>query len=70
MSNWKHYDMPVYWRLPDDGAPIRCADCKRQFDMSQVILTQTPNDKRAVLCKECVDEDWLASATNLGMFKD
>jgi hypothetical protein len=66
-----HYDKPVYWSLPDDGASIRCKSCGIIFKCSEVILTQIPkDDSRQVLCKECVDDDWLELATNLGMFPD
>lgn len=68
---FKHYDDPVYWSLPDDGAKIRCHSCKKQLDCKDVILTQIPKDNsRQVLCSDCVDEDWLEQAKYLGEFKD
>lgn len=68
--SWKHYNVPVYWTLPDDGAPIRCGECGVNDKCENVILVQTPDDKRQVLHKECCDEDWLKSSTFLGEFKD
>jgi len=65
----KHYDKAVYWLLPNDGAPFKCVDCGKDFHHTKVILTQIPkDDSRATMCYDCVDEWWLANATNLGMF--
>ena len=64
---WEHYDKPVYFSLPNDGAQFRCAECEQMFDHDEVILCQGPNDERQVLCKEsCVCEKWLESATDMG----
>ena len=66
---WPHFDKAVYWHLPDDGAPIHCGSCLKQLKCSEVILTQIPkDDSRQTLCMECVDDDWLALATDLGIF--
>ncbi len=67
---WKKYDKPVYWSLPDDKAPIKCRDCGRALQMFEVILTQIPCGHRLVVCKECIEKDWLELATYLGMFND
>ena len=65
----QHYENAVYWKLPDDGATFKCSECNKQFKHTEVILTQVPaNDSRAVFCMECIDDDWLRDATNLGMF--
>ena len=66
---WKHYDKPVYWSLPDDGALFKCDSCKERFNHTKVILTQIPkDDSRKVYCLDCVDQDWLDLAVNLGAF--
>ena len=68
---WKHYDKPVFWQLPNDGDGFHCMDCKEKFHHTKVILTQIPkDDSRKVLCLDCIDEDWLKLATNLGPFPD
>jgi hypothetical protein len=65
--NRKHYDFPVYWALPDDGALFKCCECNRRLEYTKVILCQIPkDDSRRVLCYDCVDEDWLNMAKNLG----
>jgi hypothetical protein len=64
-----HYDNPVYWLLPDDGATFKCDECKQQKKHTEVILTQIPvDDSRKVLCYNCVDEWWLSNSTNLGKY--
>lgn len=67
----QHYDTGVYWAISDDGAALRCKECKVLKSYTDVILTQIPkDDKRALICKECIDEDWLKDAIYLGMYKD
>jgi DNA-directed RNA polymerase subunit RPC12/RpoP len=67
---WKHYDYPVYWSLPDDGADFKCSECGKRFHFTKVILTQIPkDDSRKTLCEECVDDDWKANAKFLGEAK-
>lgn len=67
----QHYDHPVYWRLPDDGALFKCAECEQRFKHDKVILTQIPkDDSRTVLCLECVDPYWLEIAKDLGIYPD
>jgi len=67
---WEHYDTAVYWTLPDDGALFKCADCQERKAHNKVYLTQIPmNDARKVLCKDCIDTEWLKLAKNLGEFK-
>jgi hypothetical protein len=67
---WKLYDVPVYWSLPDDGSPIKCADCNKEKLMSEVILTQIPCGSRRVICKDCIDDYWLTVAKSMGVFPD
>ena len=67
----KHYDYPVYWQLPDDGAKFKCTSCNEYKNHTEVILTQIPiDDSRRVICLECIDESWFKSAKDLGIFPD
>lgn len=67
----KHFDYPVYYHIEDDGAPIRCIDCQTYLPVKDLILCQIPkDDSRKLLCFDCVDEDWLKSAKDLGVLKD
>jgi hypothetical protein len=64
-----HFDGPVYWQMPNDGADFKCDDCEERFSHKLVIIVQVPkDDSRRVLCLDCVDSDWLERAKNLGMF--
>lgn len=66
----QHYDEPVYWSLPDDGALFKCSSCGVRFSHKDVILVQIPkSDERSVVCVDCIDDDWLMHAVNLGMYK-
>jgi len=65
---WALYDHSVYWTLPDDGALIRCVECQELKKHTDVVFTQVPMGKRSVLCRSCVDEEWLEQAENRGVF--
>lgn len=67
---WTLYDKPVYWALPDDGASFQCRDCGQDKSHKDVILTQITCGSREVICKDCIDANWLDMAQNLGTYKD
>lgn len=68
---WRRYQEHVYWNLPDDGAPIKCGDCNEDKEMRDVYLTQLTCGTRRVICKDCIDEQWMENhAKNLGTFPD
>lgn len=60
---------PTYHPVKNDGADFRCSECQQLFPHTQVWLIRLPspapsnNRMTYVLCKECVDEDWLKLAT-------
>ena len=59
LYTWEKFDKPVYWRLKDDGASFKCNDCKEQKSHKDVYLTQLTCGARSVICKDCIDQDWL-----------
>ena len=65
----KEYDQaPSYYHLVDDGADMICQDCKTALNPNSLLLTFTPDKSiPRVLCKDCIDEDWIAKAKDLGM---
>lgn len=67
--NKKIYDHPVYWLVPDDGALFKCDVCGERKSHKDMLLFQTPNGNRGMCCKLCIDDDWLASAENLGVIE-
>ena len=65
----KEYEnAPCYYHLPDDGAKMRCSDCGEYFNPTELIWTFTPDRKPpTVMCMDCVDEDWLNNAKDMGI---
>lgn len=71
-------EAPSYLRMPDDGADFICSNHPERDPYSRYpcegkgrkgfLLTFTPNGKRELLCPECVEEDWLARAKDMGQF--
>lgn len=57
-----------YWKVLDDGAAFRCKECGELKPHTQVILAQHTEDfdKRQMVCLECVDEEWMATAVCIG----
>lgn len=58
-------DAPCYWDVADDGASFRCSECVEYRLHSEVILTLTPDGRTKLLCRACVDDDWLAKARHM-----
>jgi len=59
---------PSYYRLADDGAPAKCDECGSEDQLSNFIMTFTPNGKNKTVHLPCVDEWWIEHATDLGIF--
>jgi hypothetical protein len=61
----------LYWKIADDGAKWRCKECEKEFTHKQVILTERTDkeglDKYALICLECIDEDWYKEAICQGV---
>lgn len=59
---------PEIYDLPDDGGGgYTCKECKLKGAASVMILICTPNGKRAVYHRDCIDADWLEIAHYRGM---
>ena len=57
---------PSYFVLKDDGADFRCAECGKKGRVG-FIVTYTPDGEHHFsTCLDCIDEDWLNNATNMG----
>jgi hypothetical protein len=76
MIKWTEYfpdefsHAPCYYHLPDDGASMKCSDCKKDFNPTELIWTFTPNGLAPeVFCMECIDEDWIKNAKDMGVTK-
>lgn len=61
----------IYWLVPNDGADYRCSSCGKLKPHNKVIQPQHTETKKfmPIECIECVDEEWLAEATNKGLRK-
>lgn len=59
-------DAPCYWRIRNDGARWRCGDCGNLFDSDTVKGTLTPNGSFKIICRFCIDLDWLQKAKYMG----
>jgi hypothetical protein len=53
----------IYRPVKNDGANYTCTDCLEEKQFNLVWYVITPNHKQMVLCKTCVDPDWLKDAT-------
>ncbi len=50
---------PCYASLKDDGAPFVCAECGERKNGTEMYYLFCPDFvHNAVVCKECIDEDW------------
>lgn len=57
---------PSFLRIKGDGAPIRCSNC-RVTDFEPMLKIFTPSGvSHFAIHKECVDEEWLAKAKDMG----
>lgn len=56
---------PCYWLVADDGALWKCHDCNERKKASDVIACLTPNGMKFIVCYDCIDKDWLDSATKM-----
>jgi hypothetical protein len=56
----------TYFTIKPDGADWRCDECKVPKPAGQVLACHTPDGRKRVLCRECIDEDWLAEAVHGG----
>ena len=57
-----------YKKVRDDGALWRCQECGKMYTHSEVIyfVHLTDENKNCILCKNCVDEEWLKDAVCVG----
>ncbi len=53
---------PTYRPLQNDGAPYKCPDCGERKHASLFWYITTPNGHKGIICKDCVDSDWIAQA--------
>jgi len=53
-----------YKKVKNDGAKWRCNECEELFTNDEVIyfIHSEDENKNNILCKKCVDEDWLKTA--------
>jgi len=57
---------PSYLEIQDDGSKYRCDSCDNQFHADRMLKIFTPDGKsHYCTCIDCIDEDWLKSATNV-----
>ncbi len=56
---------PSYCDIYDDGATFKCAYCNDVDKPSLFWYVVTPNGHKQVLCKTCIDADWLELATKV-----
>ena len=61
---WK-CESPKYWKLPDDGAPMKCDECQKRT-RGDLYLVQTPNGTRSTMHLDCIEPEWLETAKYLG----
>ena len=55
-----------FFTIKDDGAPAKCDGCDERSPLTAMLLVETPDGRRRVVHKECIDEDWLNNATDGG----
>jgi len=55
-----------YWTVKDDGALWKCSDCQVRYPANKVWATETPNGKKSIICKDCIDDDWITNAIHSG----
>lgn len=61
------YDQaPAYYHMIDDGAPHKCEVCNARLSYDKVLMTFAPGEVHAIICMDCIDDDWLARAKDLG----
>jgi hypothetical protein len=53
---------PVYRPVKDDGAKWRCKECDQLQPASKVWHYQLPNGNSGILCRDCIDPQWLKNA--------
>jgi hypothetical protein len=57
---------PSYFKLKDDGADFHCEECGKE-GRKDFVATYTPDGKlHRATCLDCIDEDWLKNAKNMG----
>lgn len=52
---------PTYQPLKCDGAPFKCVDCGERKNAANLWFVCTPDGKRRIICKDCIDPEWLTA---------
>jgi hypothetical protein len=52
----------TYRPVRSDGAKWNCTDCKTDYSASEVWYVTLPNGWKGIICKSCIDPDWVKDA--------
>jgi len=55
-----------YYKVKDDGADWKCDECGEDFSAKEVLACDTPSGTKTILCKECIEPEWLENAQYSG----
>lgn len=60
-----------YYKVANDGALWRCTECRELHSYNHVIValvrTETGPEERRLICLDCVDDEWLENAEQVGV---
>jgi hypothetical protein len=59
MTSLTDMNKAIYRPVANDGAKWKCADCQQYKQHNEVWHISLANGKKEILCKDCVDAEWL-----------